>query len=80
MSLSDKRKEINVIGEYFIPKDVKEFIKNKKITPEELHNWYLEVTRKINPESFNEKAQKPYKDLTEEQKFIDIIKQIKYNK
>ena len=25
--LSDKRKETNVIGEYFIPKDVKEFIR-----------------------------------------------------
>ena len=30
MSLSDKIKEINVIGEYLIPKDVKQFIKELK--------------------------------------------------
>ncbi len=41
------------------------------ITPEKLHKWYLEATDKLDPASFNREAQKPYKKLTEEQKFID---------
>lgn len=41
------------------------------ITPEELHIWYLEATQKLNPDSFNPKAQKPYSELTKEQQFID---------
>lgn len=36
-----------------------------------LHDWYLEACKRINPENFNLKAQKIYKELTEEQKFID---------
>jgi uncharacterized protein YuzE len=44
---------------------------NVTITPEELHQWYLEATKALNPESFNPNAQKPYDKLTEEQKFID---------
>lgn len=38
---------------------------------EQLHIWYLEATKQFNPDSYNEKAQKAYKDLTEEQKDID---------
>jgi len=38
---------------------------------EKLHEWYLEATSKLNPESYNPEAQKKYKDLTGEQKFID---------
>jgi len=38
---------------------------------EMLHNWYLEATKSLNPKSFNKKAQKKYKDLSEEQKEID---------
>lgn len=41
------------------------------ISPEELHKWYLEATKKLNPKSFNEDAQKPYEQLSEEQKYID---------
>ena len=50
-----------------------------KITSKQLHEWYLEATKKLKPESFNPKAQKSYNKLTKEQKFIDefIMKKIK---
>lgn len=38
---------------------------------EKLHNLYLEATKTLHPESYNPKAQKPYSELTEEQKEID---------
>jgi len=41
------------------------------LKPEDLHNWYLEATKELNPESYNPDAQKPYDELTDEQKFID---------
>ena len=41
------------------------------VQPQDLHEWYLEATRELNPESYNPKAQKPYEELTEEQAFID---------
>lgn len=41
------------------------------LTPQNMHEWYLEATQKLHPESFNPNAQKPYEELTEEQKFID---------
>ena len=44
---------------------------NKETLAELMHKWYLEATKKMNPESYNPKAQKKYKDLTEEQKQID---------
>ena len=44
---------------------------SKMITPEQLHNWYLEAIKELHPESFNPNAKKPYSELTEEQKFID---------
>lgn len=40
-------------------------------TAEMLHEWYLEATKELDPKNYNPKAQKAYKDLTEEQKFID---------
>ena len=40
--------------------------------PEMLHEWYLEATQKLRPESFNANAQKPYEEMTDEQKQIDI--------
>ena len=49
----------------------KEFDKDNEIKPEQLHQWYLEATKKLNPKSFNQDAQKPYKELTNDQKFID---------
>jgi len=39
---------------------------NREITPEQIHNWYLEATQKIDPVNYNAKAQKPFKDLTEQ--------------
>lgn len=38
---------------------------------EKMHNWYLEATKELHPESFNKNAQKLYSELTDEQKFID---------
>jgi len=42
------------------------------ITPEKLHQLYLDATRKLKPESYNPNAQKYYEDLTDEQQAIDI--------
>lgn len=30
------------------------------------HEWYLEATKELHPESYNPNAQKSYDDLTEE--------------
>ena len=44
-----------------------------KITPEQLHEWYLEATDALvgRPESFNPNARKAYSELSEDQKSID---------
>ena len=44
----------------------------KELTPEKLHQLYLDATVFLNPDSYNPQAQKQYSDLTEEQKSIDI--------
>jgi len=36
-----------------------------------LHEWYLEASKQLHPESYNPNAQKPFAELTEEQKFLD---------
>lgn len=41
------------------------------IKPEQLHEWYLQAINLLHPESYNPDAQKPYDELTEEQKTID---------
>ena len=41
------------------------------ITPEFLHNEYLKTVKHLHPESFNPVANKPYAELTDEQKSID---------
>ena len=46
-------------------------MQSNRITPEELHKWYLQATSILKKESYNPNAQKPYEELTEEQKFID---------
>lgn len=62
----------NVVNE-----PIEDFIKSllaqakKEIKPEQLHEWYLEATKELNPESYNPNAQKSYDQLTEEQRFID---------
>jgi len=38
---------------------------------EKLHEWYLEASKQLHPESYNPNAQKSYGELTEEQKFLD---------
>lgn len=37
----------------------------------EVHGWYLESCKELDPESYNAKAQKSYDELTEGQKFLD---------
>lgn len=37
----------------------------------QLHGWYLEATKELNPENYNAKAQVAYDDMNEEQKEID---------
>lgn len=46
-------------------------IVGKQVTPQQLHQWYLDATKELHPNSYNINAQKPYEELTEEQKFID---------
>ena len=41
------------------------------IKPEQLHQWYLDAIKLLKPESYNPDANKPYSELTEEQKTID---------
>lgn len=43
----------------------------KEQLAEQIHLWYLEVTKELHPESYNPNAQKSYADLTEEQKYMD---------
>lgn len=43
----------------------------KDITPQQLHNWYLEATKELHPEFYSPNAVKPYEELTDEQKFLD---------
>ncbi len=42
-----------------------------KITPEQLHKWYLQAIKYVDPENFNPKADKDFEDMTEEQQYID---------
>lgn len=52
--------------------DFRELInETTEITGEQLHKWYLEATKELDPENYNEEAQKPYSKLNSEQKFID---------
>ena len=44
---------------------------DKETMAELLHDWYPQATDKLKPESYNQKAQIEYKDLTNEQKPID---------
>jgi hypothetical protein len=44
---------------------------NSEDLAEQLHLWYLEATKGLNPKSYNPQAQKSYQDLTEEQREID---------
>ena len=43
----------------------------KEITPKKLHEWYLDACSLIRAKTYNQKAQKPYSELTKEQQFID---------
>lgn len=48
------------------------WFKEQTSLPEQLHSWYLEAVKKLKPESFNPNANKPYSEITDEQKSIDI--------
>lgn len=43
----------------------------KGVSAEELHNWYLEGSKELDPENFNEEAQVPYESLPEPQRKMD---------
>ncbi len=43
----------------------------KEQLAEQLHVWYLEASKELNPDNYNPKAQKPYQELNEEQKELD---------
>jgi hypothetical protein len=43
----------------------------ESLTPYKIHEWYLEACKRVKPKNFNPKAQKPYEELNEEQRFID---------
>lgn len=44
---------------------------DKDILARKLHEFYLNATRELKPESYNKEAQKSFDDLTGEQKSID---------
>lgn len=44
---------------------------DKEQLAKKLHEWYLEASKELGAESYNARAQKDYKDLTEEQKKLD---------
>ena len=37
----------------------------------QLHDWYLEATRELGPENYNQNAQRHYDELSHEQREID---------
>ena len=41
------------------------------IKPKQLHDWYLEATAKLDPDSYNSKAQVDYEFLSSDQQYID---------
>ena len=43
-----------------------------KITAKQLHKWYLEAIKELNPEDYNPRAEIPYEKLSKNQKKIDI--------
>ena len=40
------------------------------MTPKEIHQVYLDTCKLLKPENYNERAQKPWEELTEEQRCI----------
>jgi len=51
-----------------------------RITGGQLHRWYLDATKELDPDNYNEEAQKSYTDLNSEQKFIDDFIAAQINK
>ena len=51
--------------------EVKKYEEGVDKLAELLHMWYLDATKQLDPENYNPDAQKEYKDLNEQQKFID---------
>ena len=42
----------------------------------QMHEWYLEATQRLHPQSFNPNAQKKYEELTDEE-FIEKAEQVR---
>jgi hypothetical protein len=72
---------VSRIGHYESPERIdgiiseikQELINALPDNPELLHEWYLEATMELKPESYNPKAQKPFSELTHEQRYIDTF-------
>ena len=56
-------------------------LSNERVTPKELHDWYLEGSKELDPDNFNDEAQVEYEDLPEPQKKLDqfIAKKVNAN-
>ena len=52
-------------------KQIEGMNENDIVTPEELHQMYLDGSRKLDPDNFNDEAQVPFEDLPEPQKKLD---------
>ena len=37
-----------------------------------MHKWYLEACKELSPISYNPNAQKPFKELSSEQRYLDM--------
>jgi len=52
-------------------KELKGIDEKELVTPEELHQMYLDGSHKLDPDNFNDKAQVPFEELPEPQKKLD---------
>ena len=63
----------NPKSRFNLPSAIIEIIRKglPKITPEQLHTWYLEAIGSLDGKDFNHMADRPYEMLTDGQKSID---------
>lgn len=70
-SIPPKPKGSGILATNVMTKDP--LIEQVKVSPKQLHDWYLEATTFLMPGNYNDNAQKHYDELNEEQKSIDIF-------
>lgn len=71
---SEFSQQVKFLGNQILLTEIQNKIIEKALestTPEQLHLYYLEAIKNINPESYNEQANKPFEELTKEQRYID---------